>query len=142
MDWPSCQHCEEPAIYQCLKDKHYLCSLHRKEGHQLHKFQAISGEVKRRQALAELLQRDLRSLEQGLSVSDTMQRKAMQRAEEHAQEWLDSFDELISLHKSQLEGLREASILGRNSELHSELLTRLRCNFSSPLLRMWMRLPN
>ena len=100
-----------------------------------HKIVSISGEVERRQVLAETMLRNIRILEQGLQVSDRLITKSLAQAESTAQAWIETQEEWIAVHRNQLESLRTLASAGQESELYETLLARLRCNFSDPLLR-------
>lgn len=142
MDWPHCHDCEAQALYQCCRDKHYLCSNHHREFHLRHKYVSIAGEVQRRQALAQVLQRDLHILEQGLQVGEGMITKSVSQAEASVQAWTETLEEWLAVHRTQLEALRTLAANGQSCELYEALLARLRCNFSDPLLRLSVHLPS
>jgi hypothetical protein len=142
MEYPHCHDCEERALYQCVKDKQYLCSHHNIELHMRHKIVSISGEVQRRQVLAETMQRNIRTLEQGLQVSDRLITRSLTQAESTAQAWIETQEEWIAVHRNQLESLRTLASQGQESELYETLLARLRCNFSDPLLRFSVHMPS
>lgn len=142
MDWPLCHDCKAQARYQCCRDKQYLCSSHHREFHLRHKYVCIAGEVQRRQVLAQMLSRDLHSLEQGLQVGEGLVFKSLSQAETSVQEWTETLEEWLAVHRLQLEALQTLAANGQSSELYEELLARLRCNFSDPLLRLSVHLPS
>lgn len=103
---------------------------------------SISGEVKRRQVLAETMQRSIRTLEQGLQVSDRLITKSLAQAESTTQAWIQTQEEWIAVHRNQLESLRTLASQGQESELYEILVARLRCNFSDPLLQLSVHMPS